>query len=113
MKPRELRIFDPEKRNMDAQLSLFTIPATASARVSDSPASHAAARRIERTGTAQSHRAVILAAVRACPGRTSKQLAQLTGLERHEVARRLPELRSDGAVYVAQIGEREMTWWPK
>jgi hypothetical protein len=64
----------------------------------------------------------VLEAVRAWPGLTSAELAPLAGLERHEAARRLPEVEARGWIrrgemkmQVVEGGGRRavgVTWWP-
>ncbi len=77
----------------------------------DSPGSQQAARR--HAEQAESHRAIILAWVMRYPGYTSKQIAEFTGIERHEAGRRLPELRDTHKKLISKIGDDgELTWWP-
>lgn len=68
------------------------------ARSTDPETSHEAARRVTESGVRQGHAERVLAAVRAHPGMTSRELAGPTGLERHEVARRLADLANAGLV---------------
>lgn len=65
------------------------------ARRSDPTTSHAAAARAERF--AGGHYRLILNALGQGPG-TFKEIAQRSGLERHAVARRLPELEEAAKV---------------
>ena len=65
-------------------------------RRSDPATSRAAAEQHE--AKAASHREVLLAAVRKHPGKTAAELAAITGLDYHESARRLPELRKSGHI---------------
>lgn len=69
--------------------------AVARARRTDPVTSHEAAGAVERSGRASVQRGQALDAVRRHPGRTSQELAELTGLDRYMLARRLPELRED------------------
>jgi len=91
----------------------------ANARRSDPGTSHEAARKIESSGRADAHRRVCLNWVRQHPGRTSAEIAQSVGLDRHQAARRLPDLRRSGKVRSDEprrictvTGGRSMTWWP-
>ena len=68
------------------------------ARHTDPESSREAARAIIATGDRAHQQALAYAAVRAYPGRTSLELAHLSGIERHALARRLPELIDRGLV---------------
>ena len=68
------------------------------ARNSDPISSHEAARAIIATGDRAHQQHLAYAAVRAYPGRTSLELAQLSGQDRYRLARRLPELAELGLV---------------
>lgn len=81
------------------------------ARSTDPIGSHAAADRIESSGQAGRMMAVVLEAVRANPGRTSLELALLIGVERHETAKRLPDLRRRGLIESPPI-DGDLRWWP-
>ena len=93
----------------------------ATSRTDDPSTSHEAARNVERTGTAQSHREKILALVRAFPGSTCDELAaDLHTLNRYQVSKRLPELLDATPPYIEAreprtcriAGTRQLTWWP-
>lgn len=58
--------------------------------------SFAAGERFERTGRLRGQMLLVLLGLRKWSGKTSAELAQLTGLDRHAVARRLPNLASRG-----------------
>ena len=75
----------------------------ARARRTDGGGSHAAADRIERTGKAAAQKAAVLRALAEHPGTTTGELAELAGIERHAVARRMPELVAQG--YVERVGK--------
>lgn len=75
----------------------------------------------ERSGTAMTNRRAVLNLVAEHPGLTSVELWQKAGasglgLSRHEISRRLPELRKAGIVIngpprkCAVAGSRQMTW---
>lgn len=74
----------------DSQLPLFSPPM---ARRSDPDSSHEAADEHESSGRAEVNRERVLRALRMSWGFTSRELAPVAELERHEVARRLSELR--------------------
>lgn len=58
----------------------------------DPISSHLAASEVTVSGRRARQCQEVLAAVKKWPGRTSAELAQLAGLDRHLVARRLPDL---------------------
>ena len=90
------------------------------ARRSDGDGSHAAADRLERSGRAAQQLADVLAAVRAHPGLTSKQLAAVTDPPndgdrrdwRYAIGRRLSELEPRYVRREKVTGE-QARWWPK
>ncbi len=51
--------------------------------------------------------------MRPTPGLTSGELAARHGLDRHMVARRLPEAARVGLITRREIGAQEVTWWPR
>ena len=87
-------------------------------RRTDPDTSSAAAIQHEGSGKAASNRELVLSYVRTFPGKTSSELAILTGLERHEAARRLADLKHIGEVYqgdrraCSTNGNFMMTWLP-
>lgn len=94
-----------------------TLPPTPHrARTADPVTSHRAADHVEATGQAQREAAIVLRSLRDLPGRTSRELAELAGLDRYMVARRLPELREAGHAEngpdraCASSGRSAMTW---
>jgi len=78
-------------------------------RHSDPGSSEAAGLKVEGTGRAARQRQQALRAVWEHPGHTSKELAQLTGMDRYALARRLPELLRTGCVERTEDGE--CRWW--
>lgn len=80
--------------------------------------SHEAAREVERRGVAAAQRLLCLAQVTRHPGQTAAEIAAGTGLERHALSRRLPELRDAGLVTNGPIRicavqhRRSITWIP-
>ena len=82
------------------------------ARATDGPGSHIAADAMQTSGKAKIQRQSVLAALRRYPGSTSRQLAQLSGLDRYVTARRLPELAVEGTVRRVQPEGAEIVWWP-
>lgn len=93
-----------------SQLGLFG--GNVMARASDHDSSHRAADQLEASGKAQAQRELVLRLVKRWPGMTSAQLARLGEVDRHLVARRLPELRSDGRIKAMKPAGKEITWWP-
>jgi hypothetical protein len=83
------------------------------ARRADPLSSHAAADELERSGRAEAQRRQVLAVLRRWPGSTSAELAALGGLDRHMVARRLPELYRAGYAERVSAGRACLRWWPR
>lgn len=83
---------DPCNRTLD----LFD-PRTL-ARTGDPSSSAEAARSVVRSGNRAAQAAEVLEALRRHGKSTSRGLAQAAGLDRHLVARRLPELEREGRV---------------
>lgn len=82
------------------------------ARRNDGDGSMAAADALERSGRAAQQLAAVLDAVRAWPNRTSKELAALSGMDRHLIARRLPELWAHAKVTRVHRAGEELRWKP-
>lgn len=91
----------------------------ARARKKDPATSHIAARKIECSGVAKTHRDLIRIALRRRDGQTGHELAAKTGLNQVEVVRRLDDLRRAGDV-VAKDSEsrcavrpfsKQRRWW--
>lgn len=88
------------------------------ARNTDPDTSHEAARDLVDSGAQAQQQAQVATAVRQHPGLTSRELAFSAGLDRHMVARRLPELESDGLVVhgapriCSMSRKRCQTWLP-
>lgn len=80
------------------------------ARKRDPLSSHAAADEAERSGRIGRQAARVLEALRATPGMTSGELAARHGMDRHMVARRLPDLERAGHVKRIEYGAREVRW---
>lgn len=91
------------------------------ARASDPDTSKAAAAHVERTGLAARQAQAVLDAVKRWPGLTSRELwvkHKAAGglLDRHDFARRLPELANHGLVrngtarQCQSSGMKAMTW---
>jgi hypothetical protein len=70
------------EKNFDRPLSHPNDPLT----------SFAAGERFEKSGRLRGQMLLVLLALRKWPGKTSAELAELAGLDRHAVARRLPNL---------------------
>ncbi|WP_164272439.1 winged helix-turn-helix domain-containing protein [Stenotrophomonas sp. B1-1] len=88
------------------------------ARSTDPSSSHAAASDLIATGKLLDQQTQAAAAVRRHPGQSSLHLASLTGLDRHMLGRRLPELARQGTIWrgpaapCATTGKSACTWWP-
>lgn len=93
----------------------------AMAAIADPATSHAAAERHERSGLAETNRKIVLALVRDYPGSTSVELHAAQGdrshLDRHEVSRRLADLKNAGIVQQGDAKECSIkrtamvSWW--
>ena len=85
------------------------------ARRTDGGGSHAAAENIVETGRLDSNRRIALEAVARFPGHKSKELAELDGrLDRHEMARRLTDVRDKWGMVVSipgPPGDAEFRWY--
>jgi len=92
---------------------------TPRARRTDAASSIEAARQLESSGTIDQQQARVLAAVRAFPGQSSLAIAEHARLDRHLVARRLPELGRMGLVIRGPLARcavsdrLALTWSPK
>ena len=80
-------------------------------RLHDPPASARAAARLVRTDRLRTQKMQVLRAVREHPGLTTRQLADVTGLDRYDVARRMKSLVADGRVE-RTAGEDGLLCWP-
>jgi len=87
--------------------TLFDLPHS---RTSDPLSSYVAGDRHHLSGKAESHRQQILEFMRGKRPMTSKQIALEMGMDRHEVARRLPEMARKGLV-MRQDRKGEETVW--
>lgn len=59
---------------------------------------------------AKSNRAIVLAGVKEYPGKTSKELAPLIGLDRWETHRRLSDLEQDNEAVGVREPKCEIRW---
>ena len=88
------------------------------ARATDPSTSHEAAAHLVASGKQADQLAKTAHAVKQYPGQSSMQLSKLTGLDRHMLARRLPELARDERVWRGPKapcpvnGGSACTWWP-
>lgn len=83
------------------------------ARRTDPASSHEAARREVGSGRAATDVARVLAAVYEAPGLTSRQYAEGFGLDRHMVARRLPDLERRKRVWRMERPGEQVRWFPR
>ena len=87
--------------------TLFDLPHS---RTSDPLSSFKAGDRHHLSGKAESHRQQILEFMRGKRPMTSKQIALNMGMDRHEVARRLPEMARKGLVMRQDRNGEETVW---
>lgn len=80
------------------------------ARRSDPISSHLAGTENERSGRAATQRDQVLRALRNQPNSTTKELAEMSGLDRHMVARRMPELEQRGLARGLRL-PGGIQWW--
>jgi len=84
-------------------------------RKTDPITSGQAARFFQKSGARESHKTAVLDFVRSHPALTSKEIAKALDMCRYAVARRLPDLESDGLVCKCGIkelrGERDAVMW--
>lgn len=94
------------------------LPPHCRSRRTDPPTSRVAGANHEASGKAGTHRQLVADAVTRWPGRTSAELAAACGLDRYEVARRLPEVERAGRIRRGAArrcqtnGNSAVTWWP-
>lgn len=80
------------------------------ARRSDPATSKVAAAHVERSGKGAKQQAIAFDCVYRWPGKTSAELAQLSGeLDRYTMARRLPEVRRRGLIRNGEDRKCEVT----
>lgn len=86
------------------------------ARNTDPTTSHAAAEDVTSSGVRAVQMMRVFAGVKSFPGRTSRELAELVGIERHAAARRTADLEHLGMVRkgpsrVCTLGGRPAVTW--
>lgn len=88
------------------------------ARSTDISTSHEAGSYVASSGIQRDQQSTAAAAVKQHPGLTSMKLADVTGLDRYMLARRLPELLKTKQVWRGPAmpcpvsGRSACTWWP-
>lgn len=88
-------------------------------RGADPSTSRQAAEHVTAIGSRADHLKRIVSAVQSQPGSTSAELAEYSGLERHEAARRTADAANNGLIVrgpqrACRVGGRAaVTWWPK
>lgn len=92
--------------NAQLNLGLSALPAT---RRTDNAASHHAEERQNDDGWRNHDGKLVLLGFYAHPLATTKELAQLTGLDRHKVGKRAPDLLKCG--YLERINGRDGWRW--
>lgn len=84
----------------------------------DPASSRLAALHMTTTGKRLSHAEIIRVHTERHPGLTAGEYARMTGLEVHEVRRRLTDLKSAGKAYQGAVracsveGTAQCEWWP-
>jgi len=97
------------------QPTLFDRPL---ARASDPSTSHEAAADLVASGTWGKQKRQVYAVLCLYPGRTSAELAEVAGLDRYMLARRLPDLEDERLATKGSkrrcdaTGRKAVTWWP-
>lgn len=81
------------------------------ARRTDAPSSALAAAEHTASGRRASHCRIARATVVKYPGHSSRELAVLGGLERHEMGRCLADIRNRGLVVSIYSAERKALLW--
>ena len=81
-------------------------------RPTDGDGSRMAAQRHHASGRRQSNISEVVSLVKLFPGSTSNELALHTTLERHEIARRLPDAQNAGLVHGVKPDRGEIRWYP-
>lgn len=83
------------------------------ARNTDPSTSIEAGEQVELSGNAHFQRELALDAVKRNPGLTSKELSQATGIDRYQLARRLPELTEvkQGDKRICAVSGRPCVTW--
>ena len=120
LKPPPMEWYDASKHHLDG---IWTKPAfrpwpVPNFRSTDPVTSAIAGQEIIKKGIAAEQQAICLACIKNTPGLTSAEIADRTGLERHQPARRLSELRRMNEIYsgdkrICSInGTFCLTWWP-
>lgn len=82
------------------------------ARRTDPMSSHRAARAIVKSGARKRQADAVLEALRCYDGSTTRELAELAGLDRYMVGRRMPELAREGRVKRVEFFDgRDCRWY--
>ena len=111
--------------SLPGQLDLFSAdlsktPSKKLARRTDPDSSHSAAENAVLENRVESQKNRLAKALEKHPGLTSRELAEVLRIDRHLVARRLPDLEKEspprskkGDSRSCTIGNRQaVTWWP-
>ena len=67
--------------------------------------SHHAADNMEASGKLRRHKRLVMMAIKAFPGSTGGEIADIAGLEHVEAQRRISDLKRDG--FVVYVGKRK------
>ena len=84
-------------------------------RNADPGSSKIAAETLKASGGMNKQCLIVLTALQAHSGSTSKELAEHCILDRYQIARRLPELEANGYIERGSFKQntKEIMWWPK
>lgn len=80
-------------------------------RRTDPKSSRRAEDQMRRSGALRGQAMIVLDLVKQFPGKTSKELGNLGSLDRHAVARRLPDLLKAKLVRRTEEGSNDCQWW--
>lgn len=112
MTPRgKVRFYDARSQNLFGGLAPLH-------RRTDPPSSKEAAHKQVSSGRHDAQLVAVLHGVEEYPGRTSRELAELTEMDRYMVARRLPDLNKMSRVIRGRMRKCRagnalaMVWWP-
>lgn len=109
-------LFDESRRQLEGAFASVPGASQSLSRRTDPPTSKEAAATHVRTGRADAHCRIVLAAVQAHPGLTYNELADTCGLDAVEIMRRLNdlsrrELVRKGSVRPSLVNGNRMTTW--
>lgn len=98
---------------MSAQITFLPLFDPPRSRTLDPLSSHKAEEKMKRSGRMVAQCQIVLDLVKRYPGATSKELSILGAMDRHMIARRLPDLRDRDLVYRIEYEVGDCRWWVK